>query len=81
MLSPPKKIPMQSLLYKKTTCLTQPVNFDFPKVGKMTISFELPSQNQENGQFENLPLKSEKHWNIESDSFFFFGGFLGHFVW
>ena len=44
----------------------------------MAISFELPSQNQENGQFENLPLKSEKHWNIESDSLFF-GAFFRSF--
>ena len=38
MLSPPKPIPIQSLLYKTTTCLTQPVTtFLFPKWKKTPV--------------------------------------------
>ena len=52
MLSPPKPIPIQSLLYKKTTCLTQPgTAFFVPQMkknlSKTTITKNFPAKKWE----------------------------------
>ena len=52
LLSPPQQIPIQSLLYKMTTCLTQPVITFFvsqmkKNLSKMTTTKLYPAKNRE----------------------------------